>query len=113
MALKIRLRQQGRTNHACYRLVVTDSRTRRDGRYVEVLGWYDPHIAEEEKSLSIKEDRIQFWIDQGAQMTEKAEALVARSAPKIIKECKEKEELKKAKLRAKKKERKAAAAKKG
>ena len=42
MALKIRLRQQGRKNRPFYRLVLTDSRTPRDGKYVEALGWYNP-----------------------------------------------------------------------
>ncbi len=42
MALKIRLRQQGRNNRPFYRLVVTDVRSPRDGKYVEMLGWYNP-----------------------------------------------------------------------
>ena len=89
MALKIRLRQQGRTNRLTYRLVVTDSRSPRDGKYVENLGYYDPHLAEG-KDSEVKEDRIQYWIDHGAQMTQKAHALVARKAPGVIKSMKEK-----------------------
>ena len=46
MALKIRLRQQGRNNRPFYRLVVTDARSPRDGKYVEALGWYNPFEAE-------------------------------------------------------------------
>jgi small subunit ribosomal protein S16 len=84
MALKIRLRQQGRTNRAFYRLVVTDSRAPRDGKYLEALGWYNPIEAEEDKKLSIKSDRIQHWLDLGAQLTDSAETLIKQSAPEII-----------------------------
>ena len=52
MALMIRLRQQGRTNRQTYRLVVTDKKNPRDGKYIEMLGWYNPH-EENEKNLFI------------------------------------------------------------
>ena len=86
MALKIRLRQQGRTNRPFYRLVVTDSRYPRDGKYVEALGWYNPIETEEDKALFIKADRIQYWLSVGAQLTDKAASLVAQSAPNVIRE---------------------------
>lgn len=111
MALKIRLRQQGRTNRQSYRLVVTDSRNPRDGRYVETVGWYNPLEADFEKGFSVKEDRIHYWVGQGAIMTEKSEALIARAAPNIIKFRQEKEAARRARIAAKKKaSRKAAAA---
>jgi small subunit ribosomal protein S16 len=88
MALKIRLRQQGRTNRLTYRLVLADSRFPRDGKYVENLGYYDPHM-EGGKDSEIHEERIQYWIDQGAEMTEKAEALIARKAPGVMKSLRE------------------------
>ncbi|MFQ5730163.1 MAG: 30S ribosomal protein S16 [Waddliaceae bacterium] len=110
MALKIRLRQQGRTNRHFYRVVVTDCGNSRDGRYVEALGWYNPFEADAEKNLNIKEDRVQFWIDRGAVLTTKAEALVARAAPNVIKSKKEKEIARKAKTLAKKKARRKAKA---
>lgn len=108
MVLKIRLRQQGRTNRLTYRLVLADSRLPRDGKYVENLGYYDPHTEGEKESV-IHEDRIQHWIDQGAEMTEKAQVLIARKAPGVIKSIRERA-LAKVKKRAEK--RKAAAAKK-
>lgn len=108
MALKIRLRQQGRTNRAFYRLVVTDSRAPRDGKYVEALGWYNPIESEIEKMLSIKEDRIQHWLGLGAQLTEKAASLIAHSAPSIIREQTQKEVERRAKKTAKRKAKKAA-----
>ena len=60
MALKIRLRQQGRNNRPFYRLVVANCRSPRDGKYVEALGWYNPFEQELDKSVSIKPDRIQY-----------------------------------------------------
>ena len=51
MSLKIRLRQQGRTHRHLYRLVVTDCGNPRDGRYVEVVGWYNPYETEMEKTF--------------------------------------------------------------
>ncbi len=103
MALKIRLRPQGRTNHPFYRLVVAEATTRRNGKYVESVGWYDPFIEDVSKGINIKEERLQHWLDQGAQLSEKAEALVGRSVPKIIEGLRQKEAAKKAKARAKRK----------
>jgi len=109
MALKIRLRQQGRTNRTTYRLVVTDSRSPRDGKYVEMVGWYAPFETTPENTLLIKSDRIQHWLDQGAQLTDKAKALVAKVAPAIVKGQTQREVAARAKTRAKRKARKAAA----
>lgn len=83
MALKIRLRQQGRTNGQVYRLVVTDTRSPRDGKYIEMLGWYNPFQAEAEKNLHLDAARIQHWLDMGAQLTEKAQCLVKQGAPQV------------------------------
>lgn len=77
MALKIRLRQQGRRNRQVYRLVVTDVRTRRDGKYIEMLGWYDPNMSQEANG-AVKADRIRHWLSVGAQLTENAESFVKR-----------------------------------
>lgn len=85
MALKIRLRQQGRTNRPFYRLVVADVRSPRDGRFVEIVGWYNPFEPEGERHLAVDQERIQHWLDQGAEITPKAEALVERAAPEIVK----------------------------
>lgn len=84
MALAIRLRQQGRRNHALYRVVVMDARARRDGKYLEALGWYDPYATEADRSLCIKADRIQHWISLGAQLTESVECLVHKAAPSVL-----------------------------
>ncbi len=84
MALKIRLRQQGKKNRYVYRLVLTDSRNPRDGKYLEMLGWYNPFEAETEKNLALQADRIQHWLDQGAIVTERAQALIKKNAPQIL-----------------------------
>jgi len=57
-----------------YRLVVVDSRKRRDGRYIENLGTYNPIPAQAE--MSFKEERILYWLGQGAELSETAENLV-------------------------------------
>ena len=106
MALKIRLRQQGKTNHLIYRLVVVDSRAPRDGKYLEMVGNYNPHL-KDNQDITVIEDRIQYWIDQGAQMTEKAHSLIARSAPGVIKSIKEAKERKLKKRSEKRKKEKA------
>ncbi len=84
MALKIRLRSQGATNRVMYRLVVTDSRSPRDGKYIEALGYYNPFGNDEISRLSFKSDRVQHWINNGAILSECAESLIKQSAPAII-----------------------------
>ena len=108
MALKIRLRQQGRTNRTVYRLVVTDSRAPRDGKYLEMVGWYNQVAPTEDTVLSLKPDRIQHWLNLGAQLTENAETLVKKAAPAIVKSQTEKEVAKRARAASKRKAQKAA-----
>jgi len=95
MALKIRLRQQGRTNRQTYRLVVTDIRNPRDGKYLEMIGWYNPFDTTKEAQLNV--ERIQYWVGQGAQMTPNAQTLIARTAPELIKEIRAKEQMRRIK----------------
>ena len=83
MGLVIRLRQQGRKNRHSFRLVVADRKSPRDGKYVENLGWYDP-FAKDENNLSLKEERLKYWIDQGAQLSEKVKCLIKKKAPVIL-----------------------------
>ncbi|MFC2049180.1 30S ribosomal protein S16 [Chlamydiota bacterium] len=90
MALKIRLRQQGRKNQQTYRLVLSDSRAPRDGKYIENLGWYNPAEAEPEKNLSIHADRVEHWLSLGAILSERAALLVKRSAPQVLAAYREK-----------------------
>lgn len=101
MAVKIRLRRQGRRNHPCYRLVVADSRMPRDGKYIEAIGIYNPIIDTGDLHLSVKEDRLQHWLGEGAILSEKAEHLVAKAAPAVLKAHKEARQAKRVKLAAK------------
>lgn len=102
MALKIRLRQQGRTNRLTYRLVLADSKSPRDGKYVENLGWYCPCETKGD-TVHVEQERIEYWLNQGAQLTEKARSLVKMAAPSVIKTYQEKIEKRNAKLRDKRK----------
>lgn len=109
MALKIRLRQQGRTNRPFYRVVVADSRSPRDGKYVEAVGWYNPFEAELDKNLSLQTDRIQHWLGLGAQLTESVEALIFKVAPHVVREQTQKQVAHRAKAATKRKARSKAA----
>ena len=110
MALKIRLRQQGRAKRAFYRLVVTDSRAPRDGKYLEAVGWYNPVEVEQEKQSFVKPERLKHWLSVGAQLTDNAAALVKRLEPAIMREQVEKEPAHRAKVCAKRKAKKEAKA---
>lgn len=67
--VKIRLKRFGAAKRPCYRIVVMDAREPRDGRCIEEIGIYQP-IAQEDKQIAIKEDRVKYWIGVGAQPTE-------------------------------------------
>jgi len=77
LATKIRLKRIGRRNRPFYRLVVMDSRKRRDGAAIEELGWFNP--IEADKPYSLNEDRILHWMKLGAQTSEAAHGLMKRS----------------------------------
>ena len=109
MALTIRLRQQGRSGHQQYRLVVMDSRVQRDGKYVEMIGWYDPRQEKEENRLFVKTDRVQFWLGKGAVLSDKAEALVRHTSPEVLRAKTEQAVAKKRKEQVKRRARRTAA----
>src|SRR5690349_5663084 len=99
MAVKIRLRQQGRANRQTYRFVVTDIRCPRDGKYLEMVGWYNPFGTTD--NCSVDADRIRFWVGQGAQITPNAEALLVKVAPDVIREIRDRKQAKRVKEAAK------------
>jgi small subunit ribosomal protein S16 len=66
-----------------HRIVVADGRSPRDGKYIEAVGWHDP-LAKEEMQLEMKLDRVQYWLSQGAQMSDKVESLMKRAAPGVL-----------------------------
>ena len=71
MALKIRLSRAGAKKRPFYRIVVADSRSPRDGRFIERLGTYDPMLPKEVQRVTLKEDRIRYWIGVGAQPSDR------------------------------------------
>ena len=77
MATKIRLKRIGRRNRPFYRMVVMDSRSRRDGAAIEELGWYNP--IDLDHSFSLKEDRILYWLKEGAQTTDATHKLLKKA----------------------------------
>jgi small subunit ribosomal protein S16 len=111
MALKIRLRQQGRNNRPFYRVVLTDVRAPRDGKYLEALGWYNPFESEQERSLNIHAERVQYWVGLGAEMSESVTSLLGRGAPAIVKQVTDRNVSRRAKALKKRKARKEAAKK--
>lgn len=100
MALIIRMRQQGANSRQQFRVVVTDVRSPRDGKYLEKLGWYNP-FAEEGKNYQLDVPRIQFWLDQGAQISDRVKSIVKRFAPEVVQAMVGKEVAKREKARIK------------
>ncbi|WP_126446003.1 30S ribosomal protein S16 [Sulfuricystis multivorans] len=76
----IRLARSGAKKRPFYNMVVTDSRNRRDGRFVERIGYYNPKAAENEKALSIDAERLAYWQGKGAQLSPTAQRLVKQAA---------------------------------
>ena len=74
MAVKIRLKRLGKIRAPYYRIVVADSRTRRDGRVIEEIGKYHPK--EEPSLIEVKSERAQYWLGVGAQPTEAVVAIL-------------------------------------
>ena len=99
MALTIRLRQQGRLNRQTFRLVVADIRRPRDGKYLESVGSYNPF--QQEGNFQVDQERLQFWLDQGAILSENAQKLLAKVAPTVIKGIKAKAHAKRIRYAAK------------
>ena len=110
MALTIRLRKQGRTKRPFYRMVVTDARVKRDGRYKEAIGWYNPMETGEEKVCQIDAERAEHWLNHGAELSESAEKLMERVIPEVMKRRTDRLKARQEKLRQARKARKAKAA---
>ncbi len=74
MAVKIRLKRMGAKKNPFYRVVVADSRSPRDGRFIEEIGYYDPTC--DPADIKIDEDRALLWLGQGAQPSAPARVLL-------------------------------------
>ncbi len=97
MAVKIRLARRGKKNAAAYRIIVADGRSPRDGKFIEVIGNYNPRLKEEKIDL----EKVAKWISNGAQPSDTVKAIINRAekgivlvvaAPKGIQAPKKKEE---------------------
>lgn len=77
MAVKLRLSRTGRTNKPSYRLVAIDEHKKRDGRFIEILGSYDPLV--KVGGLTVKKDRIDYWLSQGAKPSDTVAQLLKRA----------------------------------
>ena len=75
MSVKIRLRRTGSLNNDCWRIVVADARSPRDGRFIETLGFYDPRHDNEKVEL----ERAKYWLSKGAQASETVKAILDRA----------------------------------
>lgn len=76
MTVKIRLKRVGKTKAPSYRVVVADSRSPRDGRIIENIGWYNPLV--EPSAIHIDEEKALGWLKNGAQPTDSVTSLLKR-----------------------------------
>lgn len=75
--VKIRMRRTGCKNHAAYRIVAADERSPRDGKFLEILGWYDPRKTENKCGIDL--ERVAYWKSQGAQVSETVASLIKQA----------------------------------
>jgi len=77
MAVSIRLRREGTKNRPYYKVVVADRRSPRDGKFIEIIGAYDPKIPGHNSTLNI--DRVEYWISKGAQPSDTVRSLIKKT----------------------------------
>ncbi len=77
MAVSIRLRREGTLNRPYYKVVVADSRSPRDGKFIEIIGTYDPKKTGHNSTLKL--DRIDHWISKGAQPSDTVRSLIKKN----------------------------------
>ena len=76
MSVKIRLKRMGSKKRPFYRIVVADSRSPRDGRFIETVGTYNPLVAENQ--VTLKEDRVLAWLADGAQPSDTVRNILSK-----------------------------------
>jgi small subunit ribosomal protein S16 len=77
MAVSIRLRREGTKNRPYYRVIVADRRSPRDGKFIELIGTYDPKKPGDNSTLNI--DRVEYWISNGAQPSDTVRSLIKKN----------------------------------
>ena len=78
--VSIRLSRGGAKKRPFYTIIVTDSRNRRDGRYIERLGFFNPIASGKEERLNMDRERLQYWLNTGAQPSERVISLMKEQA---------------------------------
>ena len=78
MAVRIRMKKMGRTHRPFYRICVMDARKPRDGAAIEEVGTYDPMKKDKSQRVTLKLDRIDYWVSVGAQPSEKVAVLIRK-----------------------------------
>src|SRR5947209_16648087 len=77
MSVSIRLRREGAKNRPYYKVVVADSRSPRDGKFIEIIGTYDPKIQGHNSTLNL--ERAEYWISKGAQPSDTVRSLIKKN----------------------------------
>lgn len=72
------MKRIGRTHRPFYRICVMDSRVHREGKAIEEIGWYDTSVADKSKRVSIKLERVEYWVSVGASLSDKVATLVKK-----------------------------------
>ena len=85
MAVSIRLRREGTKNRPYYRIVVTDSRSPRDGKFIEIIGTYDPKQTGQNSAFNV--ERAEYWISKGAQPSDTVRSLIKKQKQVVTAEA--------------------------
>jgi small subunit ribosomal protein S16 len=78
MSVKIRMKRAGAKNAPAYRIVVADSRSPRDGKFIEEIGTYQPKL--KDNNFTLKLDRAQYWLSKGAQASETVNSFIKKAS---------------------------------
>ena len=79
MSVKIRLKRAGAKNNPVFRVVVADSRSPRDGKFIEEIGTYNPR--QKDSNVKLNLDRIKYWVSKGAQPSDTVRSLLKKQTP--------------------------------
>ncbi|MCA9165967.1 MAG: 30S ribosomal protein S16 [Pirellulaceae bacterium] len=78
MAVRIRMKKMGRTHRPFFRICAMDSRSPRDGKVIEELGYYDPMVKETDARAVLRAERVDYWLSVGAQPSENVRVLIKK-----------------------------------
>ena len=87
MAVRIRMKMHGRKHRHYFRIVAIDHRQPRDGRVLEELGSYDPHVRNTDERVQLRADRVKYWMSVGARPSEKVAVLLKKYLDRFASEA--------------------------